>query len=179
MDQWAARAIAMSPPSEVVPKRRRRLGTIALVAIVAAGAGAILGVGASQVVDRTNTQAACVGTDVVRTALPSVVTVETSSSAGGGNGSGQVIRPDGYVLTNYHVVSAAAGAANGAVAVRYSDGARSSAAIAGLDPTTDLAVIKRPTARRVGRSSRSDHRRACGSVSRSSRLGRHWVSRAP
>ena len=142
MDQWAARAIAMSPPSEVVPKRRRRLGTIALVAIVAAGAGAILGVGASQVVDRTNTQAACVGTDVVRTALPSVVTVETSSSAGGGNGSGQVIRPDGYVLTNYHVVSGAAGASDGAVAVRYSDGTRSIATIVGLDPTTDLAVIK-------------------------------------
>jgi len=117
-------------------------GLIALVAIVAGAVGVLVGVGVSRLVDQPGGQAACVGTDVVRVALPSVVTVQTSSSAGSGNGSGQVIRPGGYVLTNYHVVSTAAGAPDGSVTVRYSDGAHSPATIVGLDPTTDLAVIK-------------------------------------
>jgi len=85
----------------------------------------------------------CVATDVVRTALPSVVTVETATAQGGGNGSGQLVRSGGYVLTNYHVVSSAAVAGDaGEVAVRCSDGTRSPATIVGLDPTTDLAVVK-------------------------------------
>ena len=86
---------------------------------------------------------ACDAAAVARNVLPSIVTVQTATSEGGGNGSGQVVRPDGYVLTNYHVVSSAAAAGDtGSVAVRYTDGTRSPATIVGLDPTTDLAVIK-------------------------------------
>jgi putative serine protease PepD len=86
---------------------------------------------------------ACDAAAIARDVLPSIVTVETSTSAGAGNGSGQVVRTDGYVLTNYHVVgSAAAAGATGGVAVRYTDGSRSPATIVGIDPTTDLAVIK-------------------------------------
>ena len=87
--------------------------------------------------------AACDAAEVARNVLPSIVTVQTATGEGGGNGSGQVVRPDGYVLTNYHVVSSAAAAGDsGQVAVRYTDGTRSPATIVGLDPTTDLAVIK-------------------------------------
>jgi putative serine protease PepD len=86
----------------------------------------------------------CDAAAVARTVLPSVVTVETATGQGGsGNGSGQLIRDGGYVLTNYHVVSDAAAAGDaGRVTVLYSDGARSPATVVGLDPTTDLAAIR-------------------------------------
>jgi putative serine protease PepD len=109
-----------------------------VVGVVALVVGGLVG----RAITQSSDGGACVATDVVGTALPSVVTVETATGQGGGNGSGQVIRPDGYILTNYHVVSSAAAAADGAVAVRYADGSRIPAAIVGLDPTTDLAVIK-------------------------------------
>jgi putative serine protease PepD len=92
----------------------------------------------------TSATGPCDAAQVARTVLPSVVTVQTSTAqGGGGNGSGQLVRSGGYVLTNYHVVGDAAAAGDaGSVAVRYSDGTRSPATIVGLDPTTDLAVIK-------------------------------------
>jgi putative serine protease PepD len=86
----------------------------------------------------------CDTAGVARAVLPSVVTVQTSDGqGGGGNGSGQLVRSGGYVLTNYHVISGAASAGDaGSVAVLYSDGTRSPATIVGIDPTTDLAVVK-------------------------------------
>src|SRR5262245_35898663 len=50
----------------------------------------------------------CNAAQVARNVLPSIVTVQTSTPDGGGNGSGQIVRPDGYVLPNYHDVSSAA-----------------------------------------------------------------------
>jgi S1-C subfamily serine protease len=54
-----------------------------------------------------------------------------------GAGSGVVIAPDGYILTNDHVVSNAK-----SLDVGLTDGTRLTAALIGKDPATDLAVIR-------------------------------------
>jgi S1-C subfamily serine protease len=54
-----------------------------------------------------------------------------------GAGSGVIIAPDGYILTNAHVVQTA-----GALEVGLTDGTSLSATLIGKDPATDLAVIR-------------------------------------
>lgn len=56
-----------------------------------------------------------------------------------GSGSGVIVAPDGYILTNNHVVEQAA--ENG-ISVELHDGRQFTAKLVGNDPTTDLAVIK-------------------------------------
>ena len=52
-------------------------------------------------------------------------------------GSGVIVGPEGYVLTNFHVIESA-----DEIEVLLSDGRRAAAKIVGGDPDTDLAVIK-------------------------------------
>ncbi len=72
--------------------------------------------------------------------LPSVVSVNVSGGGQSDTGSGVIIRSDGYVLTNNHVVSAAAG--GGSVEVTFNDGSSAPAKIVGTDQPSDLAVLK-------------------------------------
>jgi len=55
-----------------------------------------------------------------------------------GNGSGVIIREDGYILTNYHVIT---DAQRVVVTVGLQD---VEAEVVGVDPSTDLAVLKIP-----------------------------------
>jgi putative serine protease PepD len=71
---------------------------------------------------------------------PSVVTIEVTSSQGSGTGSGIVIRKDGYILTNDHVV--AIGTGTGTIDVTLADGRTTPAKIVGRDTSDDLAVVK-------------------------------------
>lgn len=52
-------------------------------------------------------------------------------------GSGVIVRPDGYILTNNHVIAQA-----DQIVVALNDGRRAVAKVIGTDPDTDLAVIK-------------------------------------
>ena len=83
---------------------------------------------------------------VAETVGPAVVRVDTREKSGkagcGGVGSGVVISPDGLVLTNAHVV-------NGARTIHLSDteGRTTDARLLGIDPDTDLALLRADAAR--------------------------------
>lgn len=73
---------------------------------------------------------------------PAVVSVytggaEEAARARGGAGSGVVVTPDGYLLTNEHVVQRVEEAR-----VSLVDGRTVAAVVAGRDPATDLAVLR-------------------------------------
>ena len=54
-----------------------------------------------------------------------------------GSGSGVIIRPDGYIVTNNHVVAGAT-----AITVTLNDNRQFDATVVGTDPVTDVAIIK-------------------------------------
>jgi len=73
---------------------------------------------------------------------PAVVSVYVGGAAEaerarGGAGSGVVVTPDGYLLTNEHVVQRVTEAR-----VTFVDGRTVPAAVSGRDPATDLAVLR-------------------------------------
>jgi 2-alkenal reductase len=79
---------------------------------------------------------------VVEQVEPAVVTVlnQTATNFGRtvtGSGSGAIISPDGYIITNHHVIDN-----SDALEVVFSDGSQRSATLIGDDPLMDLALIK-------------------------------------
>ncbi|MBW0119397.1 S1C family serine protease, partial [Pseudonocardia abyssalis] len=61
---------------------------------------------------------------------------------GAGEGSGMVLSEDGLILTNNHVVEVATG--GGSILAVFQDGTTAPADVVGLDPGSDLAVIRAP-----------------------------------
>ena len=80
---------------------------------------------------------------VVDAVGPAVVRVAARKAADGnspemeGGGSGVIIAPDGYILTNEHVVQGAV-----SLSATPHDGTSLDATLVGTDPATDLAVIR-------------------------------------
>ncbi len=73
--------------------------------------------------------------------LPSVVQIQVAAGGSGGEGSGIILSADGMILTNNHVVAAAA-SGSGSITVSFNDGSTAPATIVGRDPSSDIAVIK-------------------------------------
>ncbi|HEV8501189.1 MAG TPA: trypsin-like peptidase domain-containing protein [Casimicrobiaceae bacterium] len=105
--------------------------------------------------------------DAARTAMPAVVNIYTSKEVGAQNpladdelfrryfpdlakrmapqrarslGSGVIVAPEGYVLTNFHVVDGADD-----ITLVLADGREIKATVRGADPESDLAVLKAAT----------------------------------
>jgi putative serine protease PepD len=139
--------------------RRRRVLSVAwivpllLLALLAGAAGGVLAdrtVGGGRLADAglpvrapsddpARPAASIAG--IAATVLPSVVSIEVTSAQGQASGSGFVLRQDGYLLTNNHVI--AAGTQPGAdIRVLFADGGEEVATIVGSTTDYDLAVLK-------------------------------------
>lgn len=135
-------------------KRTTRWIAVGAIGIViAAGAGVAGGVAAadrspatggdtSSTALTTAVAAAKNGTvtvaDLVAAVTPSVVTIAAPVDGGTAEGSGVVVRSDGLIVTNNHVVSGAAGT----IRVSFSDGRVAPATVVGTDSTHDLALLR-------------------------------------
>ena len=93
-------------------------------------------VATTNVVERAPGSVAAIAAKV----LPSVVSISTRSQAGAGTGTGFVIRSDGYILTNNHVVENVIN--GGSLKVSFNDGKVVDGKIVGVNPAYDLAVVK-------------------------------------
>ncbi|CAB4709938.1 MAG: PDZ domain-containing protein [Actinobacteria bacterium] len=125
--------------------------TIVLVAVLAGTVGGFLGVNStgttlfhnahlvssSSTIERAPDSVA----GIAQRVLPSVVSITTESNSGGGTGSGFVIDSSGYILTNNHVIAAAA-VNGGSIRVALNNGDVYNGTIVGRDSSYDLAVLK-------------------------------------
>ena len=75
--------------------------------------------------------------DIYKKVIPSVVSITAQSGSSKSTGTGIIMSADGYIITNYHVVTNAQ-----AVSVLLTSGEEYPAARVGGDETSDLMVLK-------------------------------------
>jgi putative serine protease PepD len=127
------------------PRTWRLAAAAAVIALVAGILGGIVGAflrpGSPNATTAPGPAAtACDVTNVAARVLPSIVTINVSGPAAG-TGSGSVLDSQGNILTNNHVIEAAA--TRGSITVDFARGQSGvPATIVGRDPGTDLAVIR-------------------------------------
>ncbi len=153
-------------PAPAVTRRRGPgiIGTVLVAAVVAGIVGAFAGLG-GYVVGRSVDDAAAASTGgvtaavlipqagsgvsmpadgsiaaIAKATLPSVVSILAEGSTESGSGSGFIVRSNGYILTNNHVVDLVAD--GGTLTVIFSDGERIDGKVIGTSASYDLAVVK-------------------------------------
>lgn len=154
------------PTSAVVQRQKRSRGPLTIiggavaVAVVSGGIGAAVvagqpepsGAARTAVSDEPDSRPAAnlpAGSveQVAAKVMPSVVKLQIDSGRQSGEGSGIVLTSDGLILTNNHVVAAAApsGYASGRdikATVSFSDGQTVPFEVVGTDPAGDIAVVR-------------------------------------
>jgi putative serine protease PepD len=138
------------------PPPRRGLGAVAAVAVACSLAGATAGVVAGRELAPAAKRAPATSTAlgdgstpvridsgtasyvaVAAKVLPSVVSIDVTLQGGRASGSGVIIRADGYVLTNNHVIDGAS-----TIRVTFNDGTSATGRVVGADAASDLAVVR-------------------------------------
>ncbi|MGP9501611.1 S1C family serine protease [Specibacter sp. AOP5-B1-6] len=140
----------MPEPQSTSWLQRLPLSTVIVAAVALALVAGLAGGWISSLLTRPATTAAalsgsCNATEVAQGVLPGVVTVSIRNGEASGVGSGVIVRPEGYIMTNNHVIAAAAD--GGTIDVLFSDGKSSEAELVGRDPKSDLAVLKMSAAK--------------------------------
>lgn len=135
----------MNAPQSPTWFQRLPLSTVIAAAVALALVAGLAGGWIGSLLTRPATTAAalsgsCNATDVARGVLPGVVTVSIRNGEASGVGSGVIVRKEGYIMTNNHVIAAAAD--GGTIDVLFSDGNSSEVELVGRDPKSDLAVLK-------------------------------------
>jgi putative serine protease PepD len=153
---WSPTEELWSPYSGRPARERGPLVLVAAAALVSALVGGAVGAGVAWYAVRHDTTSvrdasASLGTGVTtpkdttpgsvaaiaRNVVPVVVSIDVTTANGSGTGSGVIVRKDGYIVTNNHVVGDAQ-----TISVTLADGTVADADRVGTDPETDLAVIK-------------------------------------
>ena len=140
---------AENKPKQIVFKRSNSNFYIfaVIIALIAGGVGAFLGRGgatnlSANLVQTTNSieRAPDSIAGLAARVIPAVVSIAVKGSGSSGTGSGFFLDSDGFILTNNHVVEAAA--QSGSITVELSDGKKYRAKLIGRDSSYDLAVLK-------------------------------------
>ncbi|GAA2782583.1 trypsin-like peptidase domain-containing protein [Streptomyces showdoensis] len=157
-DPWAAAApLAAGPivPPVTVKQKKPRRGLALVGALAFALVTGVVGGGVGAYIERngglTTVELPQAGPEssgrapdsvagIAAGALPGVVTIHVSGSGSSGTGTGFVLDTRGNILTNNHVVDAAA--ASGEISVTFSNGESARAKLIGRDTGYDLAVIR-------------------------------------
>ncbi|OBB28214.1 S1C family serine protease [Mycolicibacterium elephantis] len=152
-------------PSGPPPEKRSRAGALTVGAVAVAMVSAGIGGGVAMLAqpDRPAATSSVTGAaptvpaaslpagsveQVAAKVVPSVVKLEVNLGRQSEEGSGIILSPDGLILTNNHVISAAAGPAprggpaDAETKVTFSDGHTTSFSVVGTDPSSDIAVVR-------------------------------------
>jgi len=140
---------AETKPAQLVKARSNSnfFVIVVVIAVIAGGIGAVIGrssstnLGANLVqtnntVERAPDSIAALAARVI----PAVVSISVNGVTGSGTGSGFFFDSDGFILTNNHVIDAAA--RGGTINVKLSDGKKYPAKLIGRDSSYDLAILK-------------------------------------
>ena len=152
---------AVFTPDPVVTRRGPGvLGTVLIAAVVAAVVGGFAGLAGylvgSNVDDSAGSSSEAVVLPQTSSAsaerpagsisaiaagtLPAVVSILAEGETESGSGSGFIVRPNGFILTNNHVVDLVAD--GGTLTVVFNDGDRAEGTVVGTSASYDLAVVK-------------------------------------